>query len=68
MDILRGVQDYLKVSTFEMHMSDDYCCADFHVVRIEDVPALFEVCSELVVRFYSDDGFIRIRVYDETYQ
>jgi len=68
MDIVRGVQDFLKVSTFEMHMSDDYCCADFRVVRIEEVPALFEVCCELIVRLYSDEGFIRIRVYNETYQ
>lgn len=68
MNVLRDVQDFLNVGSFEMRMYDDYCYADFKAYNIEDVRALLAVCQGLIVRFYPVDDFIQVRVYDEVYQ
>jgi len=68
MNVLRDVQDFLNVGSFKMRMYDDYCCADFNAVSIEDVRALMAVCKGLIVRLYPIDSYIQVRIYDELYK
>lgn len=63
-DTCFDVKVHLGISSYEIHDSLDGDYADFLVNKITDPKALLNKVGDHVCRIIADDGFMRVRVFE----
>lgn len=58
------IKVYLAVGSYELHDYEDGDYADFKVSKINDPKTLSRIIGNLDYRILADDGFIKIRVFE----
>ena len=58
------IKVYLAVSSYELHDYEDGGYADFKVNKINDPKKLSRIIGNHEYRILADDGFIRVRVFE----
>lgn len=59
------VQVYFGVCSFEVNHFDDGSYIDFKVNRIVDVPALQKITGDLEIKFFCDNGWLIVRLFEQ---
>ncbi len=58
------VKVYLAVGSYELHDYEDGDYADFKVNKINDPKTLLQIIGNHECRILADDGFMRVRVFE----
>ena len=59
------IKVFLAVGSYELHDYEDGDYADFKVSKINDPKTLSRIIGNLDYRILSDDGFVKIRVFED---
>lgn len=64
-DIAYRVKVFLSLGSYELHQYEDGSFVDFHVKKITDINGLLKAASGLEVRFFAEENFITIRLFEK---
>lgn len=59
-----GIKVYFQKGSYEMHQFEDGSFVDFKVQRVEDLPTLQRLSGGLEMKFFADDGFMIVRLFE----
>lgn len=63
-DRANEIQVNMGVFNYELNHYQDGSYVDFHTDKIMNVPLLLELAGGLDLKMFSDEGFIRVRLYE----
>lgn len=58
------IKVHFSLGHYELHQYDDGSFVDFHVQKVNDLPALQRLAGDLWLKFLSGDGFIIVRLFE----
>lgn len=58
------IKIYFCVGSYELHHYEDGSFVDFHVQKVVDLPNLQRLAGDLVIKFFSGDGYMIVRVFE----
>jgi len=58
------IKIYFCLSAYELHHYEDGSFVDFHVQKVVDLPTLQRLAGGLIIKFFSGDGFMIVRVFE----
>ena len=58
------VKVFFQTASYELHHYEDGSFADFRVKKVVDLPTLIRVANGLELKFFADDGFVIVRLFE----
>ena len=58
------IKIYFCLSAYELYHYEDGSFVDFHVQKVVDLPTLQRLAGGLIIKFFSGDGFMIVRVFE----
>lgn len=58
------IKIYFCLGSYELHHYEDGSFVDFHVKKVVDLPTLQRLAGDLVIKFFSGDGYMIVRVFE----
>lgn len=58
------IKIYFSLGSYELHHYEDGSFVDFHVQKVVDLPNLQRLAGDLVIKFFSGDGYMIVRVFE----
>lgn len=59
-----NVKVFFQTASYELYHYEDGSFADFRVKKIVDLPTLIKVANGLELKFFADDGFVIVRLFE----
>lgn len=54
-----------KVSYYELHQYEDGSFVDFHLQKVDCLPALLQLAGSLQLKFFSGNGYMIVRLFED---
>lgn len=64
-EIAFDVKVLFGLGSYELHHYEDGSFVDFHVKKITDINSLLKVASGLELKFFAEDNFIIVRLFEK---
>lgn len=64
-DIAFRVKIFFGLGSYELHHYEDGSFVDFHVKKVPDIKGLLKVASGLELKFFAEDNFIIVRLFEK---
>lgn len=64
-EIAFDVKVFFGLGSYELHHYEDGSFVDFHVKKITDICGLLEVSSGLELKFFAEENFIIVRLFEK---
>ena len=58
------IKVYFSVGAYELHHYEDGSFVDFHVQKVVDLPTLQRLAGGLEIKFFSGDGYMKVRLFE----
>lgn len=55
----------LEVGSYELHHYEDGSFVDFHVQKVLSLPTLIKLAGKLELKFFSADGYMIVRLFED---
>ena len=60
-----NIKVLFMLSSYELHHYEDGSYVDFHVQKVVCLPALIKLAGPLELKFFSGDGFMIVRLFED---
>lgn len=59
-----GIKVFFQVGSYELNHYDDGSFADFKVSKVVDLPKLIELAGGLELKFFHDENYLVVRLFE----
>lgn len=63
-EIAWDIKVFFQLGSYELHHYDDGSFIDFRVKKITDLPTLRRLSQGLTLKFFAEDSFVIVRLFE----
>lgn len=64
-EVAFDVKVFFGLGSYELHHYEDGSFVDFHVKKVPDILGLLKVANGLELKFFAEDNFIIVRLFEK---